>query len=120
MLLLDKICEQNIQQAQRDGVFEDLPGMHQALVLEDDTMIPEEIRVAYRLMKNSGFLPPEISMRKEISDIDNLIAQSITFHERESLQRKKNTLLIRLRAINPNSSLLNEQEYYLKFSQNKG
>ena len=32
--------------------------------LDDDSLLPEELRLAYRILKNAGFVPPEIESLK--------------------------------------------------------
>ena len=60
MDILDQIAEARIQEALRAGELSNLPGAGKPLQLDDDSMIPKELRAAYRILKNSGFLPPEI------------------------------------------------------------
>ena len=62
----DKIVEERIQQAQREGEFDDLPGSGAPIPLEEDFTVPEDLRIAYKVLKNAGFLPEEIAIKKEI------------------------------------------------------
>jgi hypothetical protein len=41
--------------------------------LNDDALVPEELRAAYRLLKNAGFVPPELEPHREIRDIKQLL-----------------------------------------------
>ncbi|TBR62613.1 MULTISPECIES: DUF1992 domain-containing protein [unclassified Escherichia] len=78
MWLLDQWAERHITEAQAKGVFENLPGSGEPLILEDDTHVPPELRAGYRLLKNAGCLPPELEQRKEaiqLLDILNGIRQ---------------------------------------------
>jgi hypothetical protein len=36
-------------------------------------LVPEEARVAYRILKNAGFVPPEIDARREIAGLSRLL-----------------------------------------------
>jgi hypothetical protein len=74
MLALDLIAEEKIRDAMRDGVFDDLPGAGRPLALDDDRLIPEELRMAYRILKNAGCVPPEIEARKEAATLRKLVA----------------------------------------------
>ncbi len=58
--MLDFIAEQRIAEAIENGDFDDLPGSGKPLELDDDSLVPEELRLAYRVLKNAGFVPPEI------------------------------------------------------------
>ncbi|EHM50969.1 DUF1992 domain-containing protein [Yokenella regensburgei] len=73
MWLLDQWAERHIQDAQKKGDFENLPGSGEPLVLEDDSHIPEELRAGYRLLKNAGCLPPELEARKEALALNDLL-----------------------------------------------
>jgi hypothetical protein len=73
MGLLDSIVEQRIAQAFAEGAFENLPGAGKPLDLDDDRMVPEELRVAYRILKNAGFIPPEVEQRRELADLAALL-----------------------------------------------
>ena len=36
--------------------------------LEDDSLVPEPLRVAWRLLRNAGYIPPELVLRREVAD----------------------------------------------------
>jgi len=73
MLLLEKIAEERIREAMARGEFANLPGAGKPLHLEDDVMIPEDLRVAYKILKNAGCIPPELELRKEILTLRDLL-----------------------------------------------
>lgn len=75
---LDRIAEERILQAQREGAFENLPGNGKPLVLDDDSMIPPELRAAYRILKNAGYAPPEVLARRDIADLEAAITDPAT------------------------------------------
>jgi hypothetical protein len=58
MLLFDLIAEQRIAEAIARGELENLPGAGRPLDLGDDALIPEDLRMAFRILKNAGFVPP--------------------------------------------------------------
>ena len=68
------IVEARIEEAQRAGAFEDLPGAGAPLDLDDDRLVPEEVRVAYRILKNAGYVPAELLERKEAAGLRALVA----------------------------------------------
>ncbi|MEC5400011.1 DnaJ family domain-containing protein [Uliginosibacterium sp. H1] len=66
MLLLDVLAEQRITQALEAGAFDNLPGAGQPLPEEDDmSLVPAEQRMAWRILKNAGYIPPELVLHKE-------------------------------------------------------
>lgn len=73
MWLLDQWAERHILDAQRKGEFRDLPGAGQPLTLDDDTLVPAELRSGYRLLKNAGCLPPELENRKDALALADLL-----------------------------------------------
>jgi hypothetical protein len=114
MDLLTDIVEKRIQEAMDRGEFECLPGAGQPLQLEDDPLVPEELRVAYRLLKNAGFLPPAVSARAEIASAEALLAAASDPAERSSALRRWQLLRLRLDQFDgrhrPNLAV--EREYF--------
>jgi len=96
MTLLDRIAERHIGQAVQRGEFEDLPGAGKPLALDDDAMIPEELRAGYRLLKNAGYLPPELQLNKEIKEAEQLLACVREPGERDKAERRLRFLRLRL------------------------
>ena len=58
--MLEFIAEQRIAEAIANGELDDLPGAGKALDLDDNALVPEELRVAHRILKNAGVAPPEV------------------------------------------------------------
>ena len=50
------IAEERIRCAQEDGKFNNLPGAGKPLNLEDESRIPEELRLTHKILKNAGYL----------------------------------------------------------------
>ncbi|MEZ5653789.1 MAG: DUF1992 domain-containing protein [Burkholderiaceae bacterium] len=65
----DDLIERRIAKAQAEGQFDDLPGQGRPLALDDDRLIPEELRVAYRVLRNAGMVPPEVTQRRQIAEL---------------------------------------------------
>ncbi|TAK00010.1 DUF1992 domain-containing protein, partial [bacterium] len=57
-----RIVEEKIVEAQRSGAFDNLPGKGKPLELEDLSWMPEDLRVAYHVLKNAHVLPPEVEL----------------------------------------------------------
>jgi hypothetical protein len=70
---LDAVVEHRIEQAIAEGALDDLPGVGKPLALDDDSAVPEELRAAYRLLRNSGHVPPEVEALREIADLGALL-----------------------------------------------
>ena len=67
----ETLIEQRIREATERGEFEGLPGTGQPMQLDDDLLVPEEVRVAHRILRNAGYVPPEAL---QVSQINQLVA----------------------------------------------
>ena len=76
--MLEFIAERRIAEAVSRGDFDDLPGAGQPLDLTEDALVPEELRVAYRILKNAGFVPPEVEALNEIAELERLAMGNAT------------------------------------------
>jgi hypothetical protein len=76
--MLEFLAERKIAEAIAKGELDELPGAGQPLELDDDSLIPEELRLAYRLLKNAGFVPPEIETISEIAQLERLATGNAT------------------------------------------
>lgn len=73
MLILDTLAEERTLKALDAGEFDDLPGMGKPLELDDDRLVPEALRMAFRVLKDAGFVPPEVEIRREIGELQRCI-----------------------------------------------
>jgi len=74
--------------------LDNLPGQVQLLCLDYDRFVPEELRVAYRNLKNSGFLPPDVNLRKEIAGVNQLLAEVVSNDEQIKLGKRMKYLFV--------------------------
>ena len=111
MRSLDAIAERRIREAQVRGDFDNLPGAGVPLELDDDTFVPEDLRAAYRVLKNAGFLPPELEAHREIRDIEQLLLQAGDELERARLVTRINFLFSRSTAGIRHGNLRVEEAY---------
>jgi hypothetical protein len=96
MDIIEKIAEEKIKEAVARGEFENLPGVGKPLAFDDDTWVPEDQRLAYRVLKNAGCIPPELELRKEISGLRELIDSIDDDRERLKRLRELNFKLVKL------------------------
>jgi Domain of unknown function (DUF1992) len=68
------LAERRIEEALARGEFDDLPGAGRPLALDDDPLVREELRVAYRILKNAGYVPPQVQAMNEIAALERLVA----------------------------------------------
>lgn len=109
----EKIIESRIKKAQDAGAFEDLPGRGKPLDLEDDRHIPEDLRLAHKILKNAGCTPPEVQLRKDIRTTEDLLATMTDTEEKYRTIKKLNYLVLKLNAMrSANTSFDIPQRYY--------
>lgn len=96
MLIFDLIVEQRIQEAMEAGAFDDLPGAGRPLALDDDSMVPESLRAAFRVLKNAGYVPPEVHALRQMRELTRYIEGAADESERRRAVAKLDLLAARL------------------------
>ncbi len=92
----EKIVEARIQAAQKEGEFDNLPGHGEPLNLEEDGTVSEDLRLAYKILKNADCLPPELELRNEIKKTEDLLQNMPDAAEEYRLIKKLNYLIMKL------------------------
>jgi len=108
----EKIVEQRIKEALEKGEFDNLPGKGKPLPLEDDSHVPEELRLAYKLLKNADCLPPELMEKKEILQMEDMLATIPDEKQRYKLIKKINYKIMKLNMMGRKSPFLEEKQIY--------
>jgi len=113
--ILGRLADEAIVKAMREGAFDNLEGAGRPLRLGDDSHIPEDLRMAYKILKNSGFLPPELEEEREIRRAADLLANCEDEQERYRQMQKLNLMITRanMRRTRP-VNLETDQVYYQK------
>ncbi len=107
MWLIDQLVEQHIRDAQEKGELSNLPGEGAPLQLDDDSGVPPELRTAYRLLKNSGFIPPELALRREALELTDLLRElDPTNEQAHNLAKRLALLEIKLQQAGMNTEFL--------------
>jgi hypothetical protein len=114
MWLIDQLVEARISDAQARGEFDNLPGAGKALQLQDDFLVLEELRAAYRLLKNAGYLPSAVQMRREIAEVEQLLQLAEDTAERQLLNQRLRYLLLKLGESGRDSRIMREPYYHAK------
>ncbi len=63
---LARIAERKIVEAMKTNNFTSEKWKNKPLPLDDDLNVPDDLKMAYKILKNSGYLPPEILEKKEV------------------------------------------------------
>lgn len=114
MISFQKIAEERILQAQRQGAFDNLSGAGKPLRLEDDSNIPEDMRMVCKILKNADCLPPEIEIRKEIKQVEELLSAMPSTEEKYRKIKKLNYLVMKLNEIRNVPPMFEDHQYYEK------
>jgi DnaJ-like protein len=109
-----RIAEERIREAQQAGAFDNLPGKGKPLVLEDLSNVPEDLRMAYHILKNAQVLPPEVELQKEISTLQDLLKYVEEDDERTALAKEIEWKVIRLDLLKKRSMSLQSARFYGK------
>jgi hypothetical protein len=92
----ERIVEERIQQSMKKGDFDGLQGAGKPLDLEDFSNVHEDLRMAYKILKNADCVPPEIETKKEILRTEALLEQMTDVKERYKTIKKLNFLILKL------------------------
>jgi len=76
MHALDLLAERKIEEALARGDLDGLPGTGRPLDLDQDPLVPEDLRMAYRILKNAGFVPPEVEQIREIAALESAVLRN--------------------------------------------
>ncbi len=112
--MYQKIVEQLLREAEEQGEFRNLPGKGKPLHLEDESNIPEDLRLAYKILKNADCLPPELELKKEIRQMEDLLDAIPDEREKYKMIKKINFKILKLNMMGHKSPLLEEKEIYYK------
>jgi hypothetical protein len=93
----ETLIEQRIREASARGEFDDLPGAGRPMALDDDLLVPEEVRVAHRILKNAGYVPPEAQQLCEINQLLAIAGRAeLSAADSEATSRRLRALLIQM------------------------
>jgi hypothetical protein len=112
MSIFQKIVEKKIRRAKEEGLFDDLPGRGEPLSIEDDSHIPEDLRLVHKILKNADCLPPELQLRKEIRQMEDMLEGIPDEKEKYRQIKRINYKIMQLNMMGKGSPLLEETQVY--------
>jgi hypothetical protein len=107
-----RLVEEKIVEAQRAGAFDNLPGKGKPLKFDDQSWVPEDLRVAYHVLKNAHVLPPEAELLKEIRTLEDLLKYVEDENERRALAKSIQWKIIHLDILKRRSFSLETVRHY--------
>lgn len=97
MNILSTIAERKITEAMARGELDNLSGAGKPLAMDDDLSgVPDELRMAYKILKNAGFVPPEVELRKEIVSLREMLGHLEDEEQRRTMRRQLDFKLLKL------------------------
>jgi len=119
LLAIQQIAERKIAKAIQEGKLNIEKWRGKPLPKEDNTFVPDDLKMAYKILKNAGYLPPEIEIKKEIKKLEDLISVTEDEHERVKQIKKLNFLQIKISTmLNRPLNIENHQDYHRKIVEN--
>ncbi|UCG11280.1 MAG: DUF1992 domain-containing protein [Deltaproteobacteria bacterium] len=109
---MERIAEERIREAVQRGEFDNLSGSGKPLKLKDDLHIPDDLRLAYKILKNADCLPPELELKKEIRCTEELLGQISDEGEKYRQLKKLNYLIMKLNVMRKGSIRWEEDQLY--------
>jgi len=108
----EKIVEERIKKAQKKGVFNHLPGKGVPLPQESMPDLNNDLKLAYKILKNADCLPPELELKKEIQNTEALLKNMTDTKEKYKTIKKLNFLIMKLNISRNNSADMECPQHY--------
>ena len=85
---IESAIEKQIKEAMARGEFDNLAGKGKPLDLEAYFNTPEDLRMAYSILKSNDFVPEEVEIMKEISALKERLATAVDESDGTALRKK--------------------------------
>lgn len=98
MSLFDQLAEERIRAALERGDLSNLPGEGRPLDLDDDALVPAEVRMSNRILRNAGYVPPAILELRELRALCDALTAGGEDIDSAATVRRMTKLLLRVEA----------------------
>ena len=89
MQTLDEKIAQSLRESQRSGELQSAPSYGRPLDLDDAyARTPAELRMPYKVLKDAGFVPPEVETMNEIAALRVQARHCTDAAEADALRRR--------------------------------
>ena len=90
---LDDHIARKLRESQRSGELQSAPSWGKPFELNDGfEQTPEELRLAFKALKEAGFVPPEVETMKRIAALRDVIAADPGAPEAEAMRQRLSEL----------------------------
>ena len=93
--MFDRLADEKIREAMREGKFDRLPARGR-IDLEDYFKLPPELRMAYSILKSAGCVPEEVELLREMGRLQDELARAGDEATRARLRRSIADIRLRL------------------------
>ena len=83
----EKLVESIIKEAQERGEFDNLPGKGKPIDLSAYFDTPEDVRMAYAVLKNAGMSSREVDLLKEIAELKKIHTAVLDENKKQDLHK---------------------------------
>ena len=84
----DRIVEAIIREATEGGEFDNLPGKGKPIDLSEYFETPEEVRLAYSVLKNAGMTSREVDLLKVIAELKQVQAAVVDEKKKQEIGKQ--------------------------------
>jgi hypothetical protein len=84
----EDLIERKIKKAMAEGEFDNLTGKGKPLDLKKYYDMPEHLRTAYQIIKNSGYVPEEVRLKKEMELLKEKIKDCRSEKDKHKLMKE--------------------------------
>jgi hypothetical protein len=85
-MVFDRIADKRIREAMSEGKFDGLP-KRGAIDLEEYFKLPEELRMAYSILKSAGCVPTEVELLRDVDRLQTELAAASDDRARSDIRR---------------------------------
>ena len=85
---IEKFIDEQIRMAIEAGEFDDLPGKGKPIDLRAYFETPEDLRMAYSILKSNNFVPEEVEMLKDIGTLKKRLEASSDEEQKSRLKKE--------------------------------
>lgn len=111
--ILQTIAERKLRQAEEEGSLPDLSHWKGRPLPEDDlARVAPDLRMAYRVLKNAGYIPEELALHREILHTQDLLRHAADEGEKLRHLRRISLLRTRLETRHGRTTHLDEDSPY--------
>lgn len=87
---MDKFIDEQIRKAIEAGEFDNLPGKGKPIDLSAYFETPEDLRMAYSMLKGNNFVPEEVEILKDINDLKKRLSECSDENEKSKIKKELN------------------------------